>query len=369
MPALLRFPGLILALCAATAAPLPCQSTLPDSVHLARRLDSVVASFAATGDFSGVVLVADHGRVIYQTAVGWANREWQVPMTPDAIFRVGSTTKQFTAALILMLVEDQKLRLDGHVTDYLPHFPRSTGDRITIRQLLTHSSGIPEYVTRDDFFEKVAPAPSTPEELMARVSGLPLDFEPGSRWEYSDANYVVLGAIIEQVSGRSYRELIQSRIAVPLGMKTLAVDDDAVVPHRASAYFKTDSAIVAEPFIHPSAAFGAGALRMSAGDLLIWDQALYSGRMFRDTNQVRELYQPRMDTGLPPGRYGYGLFIGEQTLGGRKVLVIQHGGVISGFVTGFWRMPEDHRTVIVMSNLHGARTTRLVGAVAEGLYR
>jgi len=152
-------------------------------------------------------------------------------------------------------------------------------------------------------------------------------------------------------------------------MTTLAVDDDAVVPRRASGYFKADSTIIMEPFVHPTAAFGAGALRMSARDLLAWDQALYTGRIFRDPALARELYQPRMDTGLPPGRYGYGLFIGEQPLGGRKVLVIQHGGVISGFVTGFWRMPDDHRTVIVMSNLHGARTTQLVGAVAEGLYR
>jgi CubicO group peptidase (beta-lactamase class C family) len=369
MQMLSRRAKLLIVLSAATALPLAAQQIPTDSARLAARLDSVVASYSTTGDFSGVVLVADHGRVIYQTAVGWANREWQIPMTTDAVFRVGSTTKQFTAALILTLIEAHQLSLDGHISDYLPAYPQSTGQRITIRQLLTHSSGIPEYVTRDHFFEKVAPAPSTPEELIARFAGLPLEFEPGSRWEYSDANYVVLGAILEKVSGHSYSELIQSRIARPLGMTTLAVDDDAVVPYRASGYYRADSTVIVEPYINPTAAFGAGALRMSARDLLAWDQALYSGRIFRDTTMVRELYQPRIQTGTPLGQYGYGLFIGEQQLGGHPVRVIQHGGIISGFVTGFWRMPDERRTVIVLSNLHSARTTQLAGALAEGLYR
>ncbi|HTO72269.1 MAG TPA: serine hydrolase domain-containing protein [Gemmatimonadales bacterium] len=353
----------------AASSRLAGQFSPADSARLAKRLDSTVASFVSSDDFSGVVLVADHGRVIYRTAVGYANREWRVPMTADAVFRIGSTSKQFTAALIMTLVEEGKLRLDGHISDYLPEYPRPNGDRVTIRQLLSHTSGIPEYVTRDDFFEKVAPAPSTPDELMDRFSRLPFEFEPGSRWSYSDANYVVLGAILEQASGQSYADLLRSRIAMPLGLTTLAVDDDAVVPHKVQGYYRSDSIVRVEPFIHPSAAFGAGALRLSAKDLLTWDQSLYGGRIFRDSLTVAQLYQPRIETGTPLGEYGFGLFIGDQQLGGKAVRVIQHGGVISGFVTGFWRMPNERRTVIVLSNLHSGRTPQLVGALADGLYR
>lgn len=348
---------------------LAAQFSPADSVRLARRLDSIVTAFADTRDFSGVVLVADHGRVIYQNAVGWANREWRIPMTADAVFRIGSTSKQFTAALVLGMVEDHRLDLDRHIRDYLPGYPKAQGDRVTLRQLLSHTSGIPEYVTRDHFFEKVAPAPSTPEELMDRFSHLPLQFQPGARWSYSDANYVVLAAILEKVSGRPYADLIQSRIAIPLGMTTLAVDDDAVVPYRAQGYYRADSVVLVEPYVHPSAAFGAGALRLSARDLLTWDQALYTGRMFRDTLTAALLSHPVITTNTPLGDYGFGVFIGDQQLGGKTVRVIQHGGVIAGFVTGFWRMPAERRTVIVLSNLHGARTVQVVGAVADGVYR
>jgi CubicO group peptidase (beta-lactamase class C family) len=358
---------LFLLLALSTFAPLAAQRA--SQPRLTRQLDSVVASFAESNDFSGVVLIADHNRPIYQRSVGWANREWRVAMTSEAIFRIGSTSKQFTAALTLMLVEEGKLRLDGHITDYLPDYPSATGTRITLAQLLSHSSGIPEYVTRDDFFTRKAPAPQTPAELLARFDSLPLEFEPGSRWSYSDANYVVLGVILERVSGLSFSQLIQTRIARPLGLSTLAVDDDAIVPHRAYGYYRTDSLVRQEPVIDPSAAFGAGALRISAHDLLGWDQALYSGRIFHDSTTVVQLYQAHIATGTPLGDYGFGLFVGNQELGGRPVRVIQHGGVISGFVTGFWRMPDDHRTVIVLSNLHSARTTQLVTALAQRWYQ
>ena len=361
-----RLTTLLLGLAAATAS---AQGSRPDSLRLVAGIDSIVASYEASNDFSGVVLIADHGQVIYERAAGLANREWRVPMRTDAVFRIGSTTKQFTAALVMSFVEEGRLRLDAHVSDYLPDYPARSGRQITLRQLLTHTSGIPEYVVRDSFLDKFAPGYNSPASLVARFARLPLEFTPGSRWSYSNSNFVLLGAILERVSGRSYSDLVASRLAGPLGMTSLSVDDETVLPLRTDSYVSDGKRLYQGPHVNASAAFGAGSLRITARDLLVWDQALYEGRMFRDSITVRELFLPRIATGTPLGQYGYAFFIGDQKLGAKSVKVIQHGGTISGFYTGFWRMPDERRTIIVLSSVHGPRTTQLIGALADRLYR
>jgi len=333
------------------------------------RLDSVVDAYARAGAFTGVVAIGDHGRVVYQAVRGDADREWRVPLSADAVFRIGSATKQFTAALVLTLVEEGRVRLDGRVADYLPDYPRPQGGRITLHHLLTHTSGIPEYVGRDDFFRVSAPAPHTPADLIARFAGLPLEFEPGSRWSYSNSNYVLLGAIVERVTGESYAQALRARITGPLGLRDTDVDvDSALLPRRVRAYFAEGGRVVNAPHVDASSAFGAGFLHATARDLLAWDAALAEGRPFRDRATAAKLVTPYVATGTPLGGYGYGWFIGPQTLGGRTVQVVQHGGTISGFVTGFWRMPEDRRAVVVLANTRAAETTGLVGALADALY-
>jgi len=333
------------------------------------RLDSVVDAYVAAGAFTGVVAIGDHGRMVYQAVRGDADREWHVPLAPDAVFRIGSTTKQFTAALVLTLVEEGRVRLDGHVADYLPDYPRPQGERITIHHLLTHTSGIPEYVGRDDFFRVSAPAPHTPADLVARFANLPLEFEPGSRWSYSNGNYVLLGAIVERVTGQSYAQALRARITEPLGLRDTGVDaDSAVLPRRVRAYFADGGTVMNEAHVDASSAFGAGFLHSTARDLLAWDAALADGRPFHDPATAARLVTPYVETGTPLGGYGYGWFIGPQTLGGRTVRVIQHGGTISGFVTGFWRMPDDGRAVVVLANTRAAATMGLVAALADALY-
>jgi CubicO group peptidase (beta-lactamase class C family) len=333
------------------------------------RLDSVVDAYARAGAFTGVVAIGDHGRMVYQAVRGDADREWQVPLSPDAVFRIGSATKQFTAALVLTLVEEGRVRLDGRVADYLPDYPRPQGERITLHHLLTHTSGIPDYVGRDDFFRVSAPAPHTPADLIARFAGLPLEFEPGSRWSYSNSNYVLLGAIVERVTGESYAQALRARITGPLGLRDTGVDaDSALLPRRVRAYFAEGGTVMNAPHVDASSAFGAGFLHATARDLLAWDAALAEGRPFRDPATAAKLVTPYVATGTPLGGYGYGWFIGPQTLGGRTVRVVQHGGTISGFVTGFWRIPEDHLAVVVLANTRAAETTGLVGALADALY-
>ena len=212
----------------------------PAAGTLAARLDSVASAYARRGELSGVVLVADHGAVVYEHAFGDANREWHVPNTVATRFRIASTTKQFTAALVLRLVEQGKLRLDAHIADYLPDYPRPQGQQVTLEQLLTHSSGLPDYPHLPRFYEDQAARSHTTPELLALFDSLPLEFTPGSKWSYSNSGYVVLGAIIERVTGTTYAKALRELLLTPLGLGDTGFDDPAdVVERRAAGYLRT----------------------------------------------------------------------------------------------------------------------------------
>jgi CubicO group peptidase (beta-lactamase class C family) len=334
------------------------------------RLDSVVSAAVSAGDFAGVVLVADKGRVVYERAAGEANREWHVPNTVDTRFRIASTTKQFTAALVLRLVEDGKLRLDGRVVDYLPDYPRPQGERVTLRHLLTHTAGLPDYPHLPGFYEHEAAREHTTAELLALFDSLPLAAEPGAKWDYSNSDYVVLGAVIERVTGQRYADALRARLLDPLGLRDTGYDEGGpILERRAAGYLRTDGRVVNAPYIDPSSVFAAGMLYSTAHDLLRWATLLREGRVFRDSASARAMFTPHADTGLPLGGYGFGVFVGTQTLGGRPVRVIQHGGTINGFTTGFWRMPDDDRVVVVLDNTMSPKTPTLTAALAEALYR
>ena len=313
--------------------------------------------------------MADHGAVVYEHAFGDANREWHVPNTIATRFRIASTTKQFTAALVLRLVEQGKLRLDAHIADYLPDYPPPQGRQITLEELLTHSSGLPDYPHLPRFYEDQAARSHTTPELLALFDSLPLEFTPGSKWSYSNSGYVVLGAIIERVTGTTYAKALRELLLTPLGLGDTGFDDPAdVIERRAAGYLRTPEGVQNAPYIDPSAVFSAGMLRSSAHDLLRWAELLRSGRVFRDSATAAMMVAPHIQTGLPLGAYGFGVFVGTRSLGGRSVTVIQHGGTINGFTTGFWRMPEQDRVVIVLDNGMSHEIPALTAALAAVLY-
>ena len=352
----------------ALAGPAAAQQAGPTDPRV-RRLDSLVSAAAAAGELSGVVLVGERGRVLYERAVGEANREWHVPNNMATRFRIASTTKQFTAALVLRLAEEGKVRLDGRIVDYLPDYPRPQGERITLRHLLSHTSGLPDYPRLPGFYERAATRAHTARELLALFDTLPLAFAPGARWDYSNSGFVVLGAIVERVTGEPYAVALRRRLLEPLGLRETAFDNPAdVVERRASGYVRTPEGVVNAPYIDPSTVFAAGMLRSTAGDLFRWAEALRAGRVFRDSASARAMFQPTVQTGLPPGGYGFGVFVGEQTLGGRKRAVVQHGGTIHGFTAGFWRMPAEGRVVVVLDNTMSHAVPKLVAALADATY-
>jgi len=180
---------------------------------------------------------------------------------------------------------------------------------------------------------------------------------------------VVLGAVIERVTGEPYAKAVRERLLAPLGLHDTAYDDPlAVVEGRAAGYVRTPEGLVNAPFIDPSAVHAAGMLRSTVHDLLRWARLLRDGRVFRDDASAAAMFSAHADTGLPLGGYGYGVFVGTQTLGGRPVRVIQHGGTINGFAAGFWRMPDEDRVVVVLDNTMNPKVPALTAALADLLY-
>lgn len=345
------------------AAPAHAQTT-PE------RIDALVAKYADFGMFNGSVLAAQNGEVIYEKGFGDAQMEWNVPNSPDTRFRIGSVTKQFTASLILQLVEDGKIDLQGTINDYLPDYPEAQGSRVTIHQLLTHTSGIPSYTGLPNFAGEIARDPYEPEEFLDVFSGLELEFEPGSEWRYSNSGYFLLGVIIEKVTGKPYDRVLQERILEPLGLDNTGYDHYAdVIERRATGYTRTVGEYRHAEYLDTSLPYAAGMMYSTVEDLYKWDQLLYGKGPFREAKTKELMFAPHAVVGEDSTvHYGYGWAIRTASVGERNVRVIEHGGGIYGFVTAFWRMPDERNTVIVMDNSASPRVDDMVEGIVDILY-
>lgn len=199
------------------------------------RLDQVAQSYASSNRFMGSVLVARGREILVSKGYGFANLEWNIPNSPQAKFRLGSVTKQFTAACILLLEERGKLKIDDPIKKYVTDAP-AAWDKITIFHLLTHTSGIPSFTSFPDYASLQA-SPTTAENLVSRFRDKPLDFQPGEKWSYSNSGYVLLGYLIEKISGQDYAKFVQQNIFTPLDMRDSGYDSNsAIIPRRASGY-------------------------------------------------------------------------------------------------------------------------------------
>ena len=239
------------------------------------RMEQIIQSYNKV--FMGAVLVAEDGKVLLSKGYGSANLEWSIPDSPSTKFRLGSITKQFTAASILLLEERGKLNIDDPVKKYMPDAP-SAWDKITIYNLLTHTSGIPSFTSFPDY-ESTEATSTTPKELVARFRDKPLNFQPGEKWEYSNSGYVLLGYLLEKVSGQSYKDFLQENIFKPLGMNDSGYDSNtAIIMHRASGYVLSPTGPENAGYVDMSIPFSAGALYSTTEDLLRWEQGLFGGK-------------------------------------------------------------------------------------------
>lgn len=321
------------------------------------RMEQIIQSYVSDKLFMGSALVAQNGKVVLSKGYGFADAEWDIPNSPTTRFRLGSITKQFTAACILLLEERGKLKTDDLVKKYMPDAP-ATWDKVTIFHLLTHTSGIPSFTGFPDYRSTEA-IPTTPEKLVARFRDKPLDFQPGEKWDYSNSGYVLLGYLIEKISGQNYSDFVQQNIFMPLGMKDSGYDSNsAVIVHRASGYSREAGKIVNAGFIHMSIPFSAGALYSTTEDLLRWEEGLFGGKLLSAAS-LQKMTTPFKED------YAFGLAV--RTAKNHKM--IAHGGGIEGFNTQLAYYPEDKLVVAVLGNLNGSAPGEIadkLAAVAHG---
>ena len=331
----------------------------------AAKIDEVMTLANKYRLFNGSVLVAENGKVIYKKGFGLANMEWNIPNTPETRFRLGSITKQFTATLILQLVEQGKIKLDGKLSDYLPDYRKDVGEKVTIHQLLNHTSGIPSYTGLPGFFSDVSRNPYSVDDFVKKYASNDLEFEPGSKFSYNNSGYFLLGAIIEKVTGKPYERVLKEKIFDPLGMKNTGYDHYAtILEKRASGYEKTADGYVNAPYLDMSLPYAAGSLYSTVEDLYLWDQALYTDRVL--SAQSKELmYKPNLND------YAYGWFITKAKLGTGTETVpsIGHNGGINGFNTLIVRYPVQKNLIVLLDNTsQGASLDRLSKALTNILY-
>ncbi|MBO0931326.1 serine hydrolase [Fibrella aquatilis] len=316
----------------------------------AAKIDDLVRQYVDNKQFNGTILVAEKGQVIFKKGYGMANMEWAIANTPDTRFRLGSITKQFTAMLIMQLVEQGKLKLTDPITTYLPDYPKATGDKITTHHLLTHTAGIPNYTSFPGFFENQSREPSTPTAFVKKFQDMPLEFEPGSKFSYSNSGYFLLGVLIEKLTGKPYAQVLQENILSPLQMKDTGYDLFApIMPKRAAGYEKAGGSYINAPYLDMSIPYAAGSLYSTVEDLYKWDQALYTDKLVSAKGKTA-MFTPFRDG------YAYGWGVGKTKVGDRKdsLLVIGHGGGINGFNTDISRLPQDKQLVVLLNNTGGA---------------
>jgi CubicO group peptidase (beta-lactamase class C family) len=321
------------------------------------RMEQVIQSYAANRQFMGSVLVAKGTQVLLNKGYGSANLEWDVPNSPATKFRLGSITKQFTAASILLLQERGKLNVADAVKKYMPDAP-AAWDNVTIYHLLTHTSGIPSFTSFPEY-AKWEPFATTAAEEVARFRDKPLDFAPGEKWNYSNSGYVLLGYLIEKITGESYEKFVRENLFTPLGMKDSGYDSNsALIARRAAGYVLGKDGLENAGFVHMSIPYAAGALYSTTGDLLKWEEGLFGGKL---------LSAASLDKLTAPFKSNYACGLQVETKDGRKV--IQHGGGIEGFNTQLTYYPEDKLTVVVLGNVNGmapAEIAAKLAAIAHG---
>jgi CubicO group peptidase (beta-lactamase class C family) len=332
----------------ALTSPFAAVAQTSDSPGLRAHLDAAVRAFTPGHDFMGTVLVDAGGRRLMDKGYGLANVEDRATNAPGVKYRIGSLTKQFTAAAILLLQQDGRLSVDDPLARYLPDTPPAWA-RISLAELLGHTSGIPD-LTRDPTFAAWSRRARTWPEVLARFRDEPLNFEPGGRFEYSSSNYELLGAVIERVSGKSYGEFLRDRIFKPLGMRDTGLDRDGLaLSRRARGYvFQRDGALVRAVSSSMSVPWSAGGMYSTSDDLLRWEAGLFGGRLLSATTLSR------MTTpGL--GGYGMGVFVGDAD----GLRVIAHGGDIEGFHSFLIYVPQRRLTVVVLGNVEDPSPDRL----------
>ncbi len=334
-----------------------CVVIVSFSQDMSAKLDTILSTYAHLHKFNGSVLVAKKGILLLNKGYGYRNAAGKVVNDENTIYQLGSITKQFTAAIILKLQEEKKLSVQDKLSKYFPAYPK--GDSITIEQLLTHTSGIYNYTQNGDFMSKEVTNPANREKIMALFKDKPLDFSPGTGWNYSNSGYSLLGYIIEIVAKKPYEEVVRKYIFTPLQMTHSGFDFTHLKStEKATGYFKLDSPNAAPaPIVDSSVSFSAGAIYSTTGDLYRWHKALLTNTILTKAQQEKA-YTPVRN------KYGYGW--GIDSLEGKRR--VGHGGGIHGFITNIARVPEDDVCIVLLSNASDQTLEEITKTLFNVLY-
>ena len=328
------------------------------------KFDELMNKYFDYGLFNGVVLVAEKGEVVYQKEFGFANYEWNVPNTPETKFRIGSISKNFTASVIMKLVEEGRIKLDGKLSDYLPYYRKETGEKVTIHQLLNHTSGITSYTSMPGVWSDSLRNHYDKKYFIEHFHSGDLEFEPGAEFKYNNTGYYLLAAIVEEITGKKFEEVLQEKILTPANLTNTGVEtaEEYPIKNEASGYIKSVSKLRRDPYIFMQNAMGAGSMYSTVGDLFKWDRSLYKNKILSEESK-KKMFTPYLSN------YGYGWIITKYPFpGDDTVRVITHSGGINGFNAVMMRFPEDGNFIAVLSNVALPPNSEIVNKLTSILY-
>lgn len=333
------------------------QTEVVPSQDISPKVDEYMDALVKAGWFNGSILIAREGKVLVSKGYGMANVELEVPNTPQTKFRVGSITKPFTAMAILLLQERGKLGLQDSICKFVADCPAGW-QPITIHNLLSHTSGLAKHDKAGEYL-KTAMNRMSVTQLIDSFKNKPSDFKPGEKFDYNNNGYILLGYVIEKVSGQSYEMFLKENIFAPLKMADTGYDNhDPIIKNRAAGYRAEGGKLFNAAYIDQSQPFSAGALYSTTGDLLRLDQALYEGKLL-SPKTTDSMFTPVV------GIYGYGWFANKQL----NRAAIFHPGGVPGFSAMITRFPENKVLIVMLGNLDNARIIRAsndLGAIVFG---
>ncbi len=330
------------------------------------QIEEIVSTYAEYGKFNGSALVTHEHELIYKKAFGLANMEWDVPNSPKTKFRISTLTQQFTALLILQLAQEKKIDLQASIATYLIHYPKENGDKITLHHLLSHTSGIPDYTHARTYPER-SRSPIEPLQILELFADSTLMFEPGEKFNYSNSNYIVLGLLIEQITGKSFHHVLKEKILDPLGMKNTGLErNQNILESKASAYYQQGGMYRNANYIDMSTAFAANGMYSTVEDMRVWIEALDSEKLV--SNKFRALlFTPH----TPAWRqhYGYGWSIGTLAVGNteERIPAYYQDGSLNGYNCLIVKIPSLKSSIIFMNNTSRAPLFEMTKAIVAVL--
>jgi CubicO group peptidase (beta-lactamase class C family) len=332
-------------------------SLMSFSQDITARLDTLLQAYTAQNKFNGTALVSKGGTVLLDKGYGYRNAASRVLHDKNSVFQIGSVTKQFTTAIILRLQAEKKLSVQDPISKYFPQYPK--GDSITIENLMLHTSGIYNYTNDGMFMKNEVSKPASKEKLMPLFQDKPLDFSPGTKWNYSNSAYLLLGYIIESVTKKHYEQVVRDYIFGPLKMTHSGFDFTHLQSkEKSTGYFGlNEKDTITAPIVDSSVSFAAGAIYSTTDDLLRWHRGLKKNVVLTSAQQEKA-YTPVKN------KYGYGWFI--DSIYGKRVLT--HGGGIHGFTSNFSRLPADDICIVLLSNTSSSALNSITKDIYAILY-